>query len=673
MSKKAGKHKYTMWIERRTVDKLGLKLYDKVAAVVAELVSNSYDADAEKVTVTLPLGKALATKRDDKVEQSGYDVIVSDDGHGMTPEEANAFYLRVGKDRREDPKQGDRSRSKNRPVMGRKGIGKLAPFGICRKIEIRSAGGKKTPNGYKVTHFEMDYAALTKETSEKDPHYHPKPLADDAKWDPKPGTTIVMKDFYLRRVPDRETFHRQLSYRFIPLPDFEVHVRDSKTDSPEPEFTVGKTDIPIMPVTKIDVSTRPVKMDGKDLPLKGWVGLAKEAYKNVEFAGVRIYARNKVVAVTRDFGIAAGFEGEFVARSYLVGEITAEWLDEEEDLIQTHRQDILWSSDLGQALSAWGQDIIREVAKKGRQPRRDKVRDEFIKKSDLVRKAKDRFKNPELERAAVELGEKLSGFASEEELEDSEYIETFSELILTIAPHKLLVDVFRQIGEMSVKGKIDVNELVKLFQMSRVAEFASYGQIAFEKMKSIDVLQTAIRQPDTKEAALQEILEDAPWLIDSRWEVVTKDQSFKTFRGAFETWYEKKYDVKIVTTTNTKDKKEPDFIFIQVGSQLKVVEIKPPKHVFDDDDWKRLNQYDDAVTEFLDAHPQIKNNFAGGFTIILVADEMNVKDSSAKKAMKSLMDSGRLQKKGWEELLTDTRKHHEAFLEARDAFNETKK
>lgn len=661
-------HPYTMWIERRTVDKLGLKLYDKVSAVVAELISNSYDADAEDVYISLPLGKALATKRDGKVEQAEYEIEVRDDGHGMTPKEANDFYLRVGRDRREDPKQGNESRGKKRKVMGRKGIGKLAPFGICGTIELRSAGGPKTAQGYKVTHFEMDYEAMRKESSEKDPHYHPKPLKDDGKFEKKPGTRIVLRNFFPRKVPDRETLHRQLSYRFIPLPDFRVHVRDIKTDAPEPEFVVGKTDIPLMDGTRIDVSDRPVKMDGKNLVLKGWVGLAKEAYKNVEFAGVRIYARNKIVAVTRDFGVASGFEGEFVARSYLVGELSAEWLDEEEDLVQTHRQDILWSSELGQALSAWGQDILKEVAKRGREPRRSKVRDEFIKKSQLERRAKERFEDPDLQRAAVELGERLSGFASEEELEDTEYVDTFSELILTIAPHKFLVDMLRQISQLSSKGKVDIKELVKLFHASRIAELASYGQITYEKLKALDALQAAVRADGTTESALQEILEDAPWLVDSTWEVVTTNQSFKTFRNAFEAWYKKKYSVEIVTTTNTKDKKRPDLVFLHAANGLKVVEIKPPKHVFTDEDWKRLNGYDDALSEFFKAHPAFKDEFATGYEITLVADSVDIKDSSYRKAMKEMTDDKRLKKKSWEELLRDTKKHHESYLNARDSF-----
>ncbi len=152
---------YTMRLSRLTVDKLGVKLYDKASAVVAELIANAYDADAENVTVTIPLGTALASKAaDGLVADSGYSVSVSDDGHGMTPDEAQKYFLFVGADRRTRKSDGARSREKERPVMGRKGIGKLAPFGICRKIEVRSAGGPMTENGFLVSHFMLDFRAI---------------------------------------------------------------------------------------------------------------------------------------------------------------------------------------------------------------------------------------------------------------------------------------------------------------------------------------------------------------------------------------------------------------------------------------------------------------------------------------------------------------------------------
>src|SRR5437899_9866516 len=121
---------YELRISRLTIDKLGVKLYDKASAVVAELIANGYDADAELVTVKVPLSTALATKTQrGKIRDAKYTIEVVDDGHGMTPDEAIDFYLTVGRDRRLVIGQGGYSRAKRRPVMGRKGIGKLAPFG----------------------------------------------------------------------------------------------------------------------------------------------------------------------------------------------------------------------------------------------------------------------------------------------------------------------------------------------------------------------------------------------------------------------------------------------------------------------------------------------------------------------------------------------------------------
>ena len=68
-------------------------------------------------------------------------------------------------------------------------------------------------------------------------------------------------------------------------------------------------------------------------------------------------------AQTPVFNQRAGFSGEHSIRSYLVGELHANWLDEKEDLIQTDRRDILWSTDviLGQQSSRMGPDSCKDI------------------------------------------------------------------------------------------------------------------------------------------------------------------------------------------------------------------------------------------------------------------------------------------------------------------------
>ena len=132
---------YSMRISRLTVDKLGVKLYDKVSAVIAELIANAYDADATEVTVCAPMGQFLATRAGGTIADKGFDIQVVDNGIGMIPQQVQDFFLVVGAERRNDPNRGGLSPRFNRKVMGRKGVGKLAPFGICKTIEVISAGG----------------------------------------------------------------------------------------------------------------------------------------------------------------------------------------------------------------------------------------------------------------------------------------------------------------------------------------------------------------------------------------------------------------------------------------------------------------------------------------------------------------------------------------------------
>ena len=523
-----------------------------------------------------------------------------------------------------------------------------------------------------VTHFELDYDKIVTETNEEHDAYHPAPLKDDKTWDSKHGTTIVLKNFLPKVVPDKDSIQRQLGYRFgLTLPDFKIKIKDNKEGDKESDFFIGKHEIPLMEGAKIVVDGYPVKTeDGKEYPVSGWVGMAMKPYKNVEFAGIRIYVRGKVASITRDFGLPAGFTGEFATRSYLVGEINADWLDNEEDLIQTHRQDILWSSDLGAAFSRWGQGMIKKVAKLAWEPKRKLVGDEFLKISDLLARAKDQFNDAELEATATALGKKIGSFASEDQLQDKDYVNDLADIILMFAPHKLLVDTFRRISEMADdQGKVDLKELARLFETSKIAQLASYGQIVYEKIRVMDTFEASIRDMEIDEKELQKILEGSPWLIDSKWELLTANQTFKNFRKAFEKWYKQKYKRDIATTADDKKQtKRPDFIFIHAENAIKVIEIKPPKHVFEDEDWKRLNNYHDALTEFLDKKGDYGKIFPNRFQIILIADKVKFKNTTLDKAMDLLEKNGSLIHRDWEALLHDTKMHHKDFLKASEGY-----
>jgi hypothetical protein len=660
---------YEIVISRLTIDKLGVKLYDKVSAVVAELVANGYDADAAIVTLKLPLGTQLADK---KTGDLGFTIEVEDDGHGMTPAEAIDFYLKVGRDRREHKEQSAYSRKKRRPVMGRKGIGKLAPFGICRTIEVISAGGDKTAKGFLTTHFSMKFEDIVQDTDEKTLL---TPGDRDNTYSPKSGTTIRLTRFLPKRVPDAVTFHRQVSRRFVfAQPDFDIIVADSRDPAANPPEKVKPFKIPLMDGTKVDVKNRPIVLDdGTKLQAKGWLGLAKEAYKDEEMAGVRIYARNKIVATTRDFEQPAGFTGEFTMRSYLVGEIYAEWLDEDtgEDLVRTDRQGILWDSDLGSALRQWGAALIKEIAAAGRQPRRMRVREQFIEKSKFEERARKRYSDSAIVKSAMELAEQIGGFAAEDELEDTDYVNELADIILAVAPHRALIEAFQEFArEAGLEDKIE--RLADLFGKTRIAEMASYGQIAAERVRVIDVLESAIHDTNSDEAVLQKIITEAPWLVHATWTVITINQSLKSFKSAFEAYWKKRTG-ETVALAITNETKRPDFTLVSVDGLLHIVEIKAADHAFDDNDMERLQNYVDAFEEFFKSHKEFNNEFHRGWQIDLVADDVKLTDKFKKQAYRRLEENEILVRSPWDDFLLRAKKSHEAFLDAASAVKKRSK
>ena len=675
---------YTMSISRRTVDKLGVKLYDRASAVVAELVANAYDADAEEVRVKLPLATLLGSKFDDEESEeieSGVEstsetrgganaderdeeefIEVIDDGHGMTPEEANEHFLVVGQDRRITPSQGAYSRDKDRRVTGRKGIGKLAPFGICRHLEVISAGGDVTSNGYLTSHFILDYEEILQDTEAP---YYPDRGDRDRKYSQQTGTTIRLTGFLRKRVPDQETFLRQLARRFgAEQDDFKILVEDTKNPQQNPLATVAAIDIPVVETTRIDVSNRPVLMeDGTELSVTGWVGMAKQGYKHEELAGVRLYARNKIIGSTRDFGLMSGFTGENTLRSYLVGEINVEWMDEDdgEDLIRTDRQDILWESDRGQALGIWGQELLKQIGTLSRAPRRENVRKRFLTIAQVEHRARELYSDASIIESALDLANRIGGFAAEDELEDEEYVNGLCEVILTVAPHQALIEAFREFRKRIDPESASIESLSSLFDKTRVAEMASYSQIVAERVAVIQELAGVV-DAGSPEPELQAIISKAPWLIEPSWTVLTANQTLRTFARAFESHWKSKHDEELTIAIGYPSK-QPDFTAIEAGGRLRVVEIKAPKHRFNRDDLLRLTNYVVALRELFEMHESMSNAFAHGWQIDLVVDSISLTDTFHKETFDRYVDKREVVRITWEDFISRAEQANNMFLD----------
>ncbi len=576
--------KYIMTISRMTIDKLGVKLYDRVSAVLAELVANSYDADATQVIIKAPLGEFLASKQGGIIEDKGYVIEVQDNGIGMTPEQVNNFYLRVGAERRLDLRRGDVSKKFNRKVMGRKGVGKLAPFGICQKIEVLTSGGElidgKDKNGNDVKGYLSAHLILdrNKILNDIDEEYNPEVGSLDGVIFPTTGTLLKLTFFFRRQVPDMDGLERQMAQRFgIASSNWEIILIDSLKNEPGSDYTrrVGLFNLVKMEGTeirfdtekepdgseKIPISYRAFASDGniysnlpagfmhegRFYPVTGWVAYAENPYKDDLMAGIRIYCRGKIAAQTNIFNRRAGFTGEHDIRSYLIGELRTDWLDEDEDLIQTDRRDILWSHELGQAFQQWGQTVVLKMGNTSRNPMKKKAWEEFRDTSKIDEKIIEAFpieNQKPIRENALEIAKLVGRTMREEEVKDKERTSSIVELSLTLAPHVTLDKKLREAANLKDSP---LSVITTILKTARIAELSSFGQIADGRVKVIGQVEALKDEAATLESVLQSLIQEAPWLIDPQWSPITANQSFSSLKNAFQKYFRDKTGEDIVT------------------------------------------------------------------------------------------------------------------------------
>ena len=673
--------KYIMRISRLTVDKLGVKLYDKVSAVLAELIANAYDADAQRVTIHAPMGQLLASKAGGRPKDKGLEIRIEDDGIGMTPEEMQEFFLIVGAERRVDARRGPRSRRFGRAVMGRKGVGKLAPFGICKTMEIVSSGGERVQSengeaGYRTSHITLNYYDIVEVDDEPDERYQPKVGPRDDTLSAKAGTTITLREFNFRKVSDIETLARQIAQRFgIESKDWRITLEDN--DGSAGSRVVGAFDVPTMPNTRLDFGAEgkvsgPVgaladiqagfEHDGAFYPVTGWMAYSKRPYRDELMAGVRIYCNKKIAAQTMVFNNRAGFTGEHSVRSYLVGELHADWLDKEDDLIQTDRRDILWSDELASEFQDWGQQMVRRIGTLSRDPMRKATLDIFLATGHVEDRIRDRFPKADdrpIRDRASELAKIFGKTMSRAEAEDEEAVGDLVNLSIQLAPHITLDAMMRKAGE-NANGPFDV--LTSILQTAQVAELFSFGRIAGDRLKVIRSLETLKDVDKVDEDRFQRLIERAPWLVNPEWAPITENQPLSSVRKEFELYYERKTGVAIQLSDFRNQKKRPDFILSSQDGMAQIVEIKKPRHSLKNHEMDRIVSYHDLMKSFLEDNKNSSfGQFFHGFHITLVCDELGL-SGSQRAAFDGYRQGGVLSHFSWANFLIKTRLVHQAFL-----------
>jgi len=113
-------NKFTFNISLSILNHLGRNLYRSFITVLGEAISNSWDAEADNVWIHL--------NREENC------LVIKDDGNGMSKDDFQSKFLKIGYSKRKDGES--ETPNKNRPFIGRKGIGKLALISCAERIYI---------------------------------------------------------------------------------------------------------------------------------------------------------------------------------------------------------------------------------------------------------------------------------------------------------------------------------------------------------------------------------------------------------------------------------------------------------------------------------------------------------------------------------------------------------
>ena len=119
-------NKHNIKAKSHILSLLGDELIGSDSLAIFELVKNAYDADAEEVTVEFI-----------NLNQSNQQIIIADDGHGMTNKVIQDVWLTIGTDFKRG-KNRKESKKFKRVSFGNKGVGRLAVHKLAKRITLET-------------------------------------------------------------------------------------------------------------------------------------------------------------------------------------------------------------------------------------------------------------------------------------------------------------------------------------------------------------------------------------------------------------------------------------------------------------------------------------------------------------------------------------------------------
>lgn len=588
---------FKLQVDLNVLNHLGIGLYSSTPAVVTEIVANAWDADATRVDINIKDGT----------------IIVLDDGHGMGPEELQGRFLKVGYARREQP-GGARSPKFDRPVMGRKGIGKLAMFSLANRIDIwsKKEGCKDVAGAVLVDRL--------REMIGKNITYSLEPVIEKYSWDSSTGTRIVLSQLNAGTDKTEAFLRPRIARRFSIVGNthnFTVFINGNEVTTRDRGYhgdlqfwwdlddETRKEQLPLANgLADDDTGQRCVERlnnivahDGKAYELRGFIATVakpkqlKKTDDNINqislFANGRVFQEDML----KDIGNAKIFN------SYLVGEIHADFLDADSvDRATANREAVKTGDPLVSAVRNWLKDVLAEISVQWDDWRRQQNVDSDDEQTQI---ALDTWYKSLDDARDVKLAKKLITpiLSAEHSNDETKSNEIKRDLVRSAIIGFEKLRIRKQLDRLEKINDVMSPEFQKIFHNLDDIEASHYHQITRSRLQVIEKFEKEIVDPGALEKVAQTYLFEHLWLLDPTWGPVG--------------------DSKVMEQVLTKELKEvaPD---AETGARLDIayrtssgrhviVELKRPglKSVEVEDLIKQGKKYKAAVFQYLTKHPDM--------------------------------------------------------------------
>ncbi|MEM7247320.1 MAG: ATP-binding protein [Acidobacteriota bacterium] len=594
------------------LEDLGLNLYTTVARGLVEFVANSYDADGSYARITFSEGisdarRTIKCQFDDEKEahQEGegpepsplesralpddLTIEILDDGHGMSRAALrDKFLVAARRRRKEEPEAQGRSPG-GRPLMGRKGLGKLAGFGVARVLEVTS----KADGEEHATCVTLDYNKLVDASTEKSPSVAVKTTTiPDGAGLGEHGTRVVLRQLLYGPTKSRpKTVKNEIAEAFdlISPKDFKIDLNGDMVEPPTHAFSFAWPEPERAPEELVE-STFLTEYGVKKTFSYRLRFREQRASLPARMRGIRIYVRNRMAAPPSLLEADTNMHG-FRMTDYLDGVVHADFLDEEdEDYIATDRQGLRWETSL---LGNLWTDLSKEIktACSKRQKQRDDEGEKRVKEDGFTQQL---IKSPGLSsndrKMALRLARVLER-GCKNGVDDDVYKAQLPQLVAALGTGTVM-QVLAKLGEQELPDFGATAAQIARLTASENDRFVSFAR---SRLQGIELLRRIVKSADFTqskcEKEVQKLFEKNPWLVLPAYgQLLSADRNVTTMHAELA----KALGIGEFAPATVDKKKRPDLVFLlsNMGlGKLFIVELKAPELPLEHDHLGQLQLY----------------------------------------------------------------------------------